>query len=117
MLFIGLELDKHDNYNDKQGVADYTSQINKLQSDFTSPDTVYINGEDRIYKGITWEYTLNNLKTDDIPIWSVDNDSIDITIVDKKCLLKIKHKLPMGTKFKLKSTIGVTDYEKEIMIE
>lgn len=117
LLFIGLELDKHDNYNDKQGVADYTSQINKLQSDFTSPDTVYINGEDRIYKGITWEYTLNNLKTDDIPIWSVDNDSIDITIVDKKCLLKIKHKLPMGTKFKLKSTIGVTDYEKEIMIE
>lgn len=113
LLYFGLEIDKTDPKDDRYGVANYVSQIDKVESGQAS-----IIGEKRIFGGYDWSYELEGANISLGTTWAVDSDKAHIkAYTNTTCVLCADSKYEMGTKVRLTALQGSKEYVKEITLE
>lgn len=113
LLYFGIEIDKIDPNDDRNGVANYVSQIEKAGSEQAA-----IIGEMRIFGGYGWSYVLRGADTSAGVTWAVDSDKVIIeACTDMTCVLAVNGKYEMGSKVRLTAMQGDREYVKEIILE
>lgn len=121
LIHLGLVIDEINLSQDLNGVADYVSQMAKINSSNIS-DT-HIVGESKIFKGYDWLYELSEPVSKTGTYWEVNNDKITIVeFDDNSCKLLVTAKYSMGDKFTLTANIinidnSIQKIQKEITLE